>query len=122
VTALAALALCRLAASPVQLRVVNFPNSTGSSVLRMARISAGPWFEAVGYYQPTSLSYRVSTTFGLATTGGGDLTCQARVEGWARPRALTGTPIRLLCSCEQPRLHNRVPISCWEAARRATPP
>jgi hypothetical protein len=106
----------------MQVRLVSFPNSTGSSVLRMARLSAGPWFEAVGYYQPSSLSYRVGTTFGLTTANGADLTCQARVEGWARPRVLTGTPIRLVCQCEQPRLHNRVPMSCWDAARRGPAP
>jgi hypothetical protein len=109
------LTVCLVTAQPLQVRLVNFPSSTGSNVLRMARLSLGSWFQAVGYYQPSSVSYWAGTTFFLTTAGGDELTCQARVEGWVRPQARTGTPIRLNCLCEQARLHNRRPVSCYQA-------
>lgn len=88
----------------------------------MAQVRAGPWFQAVSYYQPSSFSYSVSTTFTLTTAGGDDLYCQARAEGWARPQARTGDPLSLVCSCEQRRQHNRQPISCLQAAQSGARP
>jgi hypothetical protein len=110
-----ALAACGLWAVPAtRVQRVAFPSLNGRNVLNYTRVRLGRWAEVEVFAQPASIGYWAGTEFSLTTSAGGRRVCRLGLEGWARPKVRTGTPIRPVCACRRPQLHNDRPVACLE--------
>lgn len=110
-----ALAVCSLWVAPaIRVHRVAFPSLSGTNVLHYTEVKLGRWAQVEVFYQPASIGYWAGSEFRLTTTAGGTRLCRLGLEGWARPRARTGSLIDPVCTCRRPLVHNDRPAGCLE--------